>query len=233
MMNMHKDPNWEKHWASYQEARRVAEDLLGERKQASAPSDTSLTVSMSQGGDPLISRLFDAVKTPYLFGQDFTGNVHTASVATEEKRETFVEGDILQLSSEFTLTDERRLFIYVLSVSDEGIKVALFSPLSLPASREEIRTGIDTEGLAVLQLWNTKLFSHFVLARSWRVEEADTSLQEDVRTLLQWEDEGGDLPDSLAERLGGPVVSPLDVRWSYFEEETQLLENLESGFQAT
>lgn len=227
MKTMYRDSEWEEHWTSYLETRRISREMLGERESAPAAQGVSVTVAMEQGGDPLITKLLNSVKKPFLMAESMGAGFHTASVSTGDEREAFKEGDVLQLSSEFS--DERRVFVYVLSLDTGSVEVALFSPLGLPASREEIRTELEKEGLEVLQLWNTRTFSPWVLSRSWRVLEAECALKEDVRLMLKLEQEGGEIPESLAKRQGGSVVSPLDVRWNYFEEEKEFLAELETG----
>lgn len=222
-----RDSNWEADWASYNETRVIARKIAGPREEVAKAQGVSVTVAMSQGGDPLVAKLLDSVKKPFLAAQAVGGDFHTVSVVNEERRETFQEGDVLQLSTEFERDCGRRLFVYVISAVSSQVEVALFSPLSLPASREELTTELGMKGLEVLQLWNKRSLSSWLLARSWRVKEVDDSLKEDVHLMLKLGEEGGEVPDSLAKRQGGAVVSPLDVRWNYFQEEGELLADIE------
>jgi hypothetical protein len=102
-----------------------------------------------------------------------------------------------------------------------------FGRFTHPAVPGEWRTDYDALHLRVLCAWNCAVLDAEILARSWVVETLDEqelqsitalakTLQSDIQSL------------SVSDRVGPPLVHPLDPRHDYLAEEREWLRGVMS-----
>jgi len=210
---------WEEQWALFKHTQ-------GEPPAHEEIENLPMKQVVAAGAvDPLISRLLKAAEAPFIGGNHKPDDpsFHATSLLTSRSKSqtpVFEVGDILCLGPELVPRGSRPIFVYVLEVAPGEVTVLMFSPLAVPASQDEILTGIKSpEGLSVLSIWNSKKFPLLSLMKSWREMKADVVLIKDVRSLWQAIQAGDDCPEFLSSQVGrDQPVSLNDNRWDYFGE---------------
>ena len=208
---------WEQEWKLYEELRGVP---LSEEVPEGAPDAAAGlegTVSMrkrSEAGE----RLWGAIDEPGGGGADFL--TASSSMLAEKLGKGGVKaGEVRHLAPELVPDMDREVFVLILEENGGEVLVAGFTPFSLPASSEELLTGVDMEGLRVLALWNCRWLKRGMVERSWKVDVELGSLAADGAALREARMKDEPVPVHLADRVGPEVVAPDDPRWDYFEKE--------------
>lgn len=148
--------------------------------------------------------------------------------------ETFEPGAVRMLDP--TLVPDANRPIYVLILADWAADrklVAPFGPLTVPGSTMELRTNREEPHLAVLSLWNQRVLSTEILAKSWFVERFNEDDLDDV--LAVWESGmlGDALPAHLHALTGPPIDEESDPRCEYQREESSIFAALDAEMLAS
>jgi hypothetical protein len=115
-----------------------------------------------------------------------------------------------------TADDSLPLYVAVLSDWEGGLLlVAPFSPFSSPASRGELQSGRAEPLLSVLCPWCAVSVSPFLLARSRYQDMMDKELMMAAWEVFRHAATGSPVPKALEDRVGAPIVHPLDPRIRY------------------
>lgn len=124
------------------------------------------------------------------------------------------------------VANENMLFIVITSIAENGdIGFVPFSPMSEPATADELLSGRTTEVIRVYSLWNLREVSPDIVGKSWIVDLLDKSEMERLlRALAALECDGCSLPNDLLEDAGAPVVHPEDPRREYKTYERQRID---------
>jgi len=109
---------------------------------------------------------------------------------------------------------------------DGGILAAPFSRFSYPALPGELIIEREDVQLRVISLWCAQEFRVSRLALGWQVDDLDEGELRMARSVYEWIHGGEDVPGEIKERVGPPLIHPLDPRWDYREEELEFLEAL-------
>lgn len=141
------------------------------------------------------------------------GRLHPESLNT---------GDIILLPPDNEATRARPVYVALAGELQSGAWLAVpFGRFPVPALPGELATGRAAAPLQVLCVWNHAPIAAERLARGWQVGRLCAREQRWLRQLL-------DLPPGraprkpLAQRLGPPLVHPLDPRHDYIEQERML-----------
>ena len=138
-------------------------------------------------------------------------------------------GEIRLLSSLLLPACPRPLYAAVLAEWEQGLwLVSPYGRFSEPATPGELRTGRAAAALGVLCLWNTHSVPADVLQRSWLVEQMSRPELDDSWRVFQHALTGKELPASLHERVGPPILRNDDPRIEYQEQEAGFLEPLKA-----
>lgn len=135
----------------------------------------------------------------------------------------------IRLLSSSVVDAERPYYVAILKRWDEDLLLlAPYSPFSVPATTGELLTGRGHFSLDVLQLWNAVTAPPFLLAKSWLVDELSEQEIEEASAVFAniAGTRPGELPDSLADRVGIEIINTKDPRLRYQKEEAALLEPL-------
>lgn len=209
--------------------------------EADAPGATSgmqNTVSLSPMQDKAaLDRLRNAVNRPAREAGDAAGldpgdaSFHTASnsllagklAGKQAQQPADVKaGEIRHLLPELAPDADRSVFALVVEVADDKALLMSFGPLSQPATRDELSTGLDQQGLEVLSLWNAAWVPAETVAKSWKVEVEASGLLTDVQAMRSSTLAGHGVPEHLVQRVGASIEHPLDPRWEYLEQEGEV-----------
>ncbi|MDD4019816.1 MAG: hypothetical protein PHV28_17950 [Kiritimatiellae bacterium] len=137
------------------------------------------------------------------------------------------EGDIRLLRQADVPDFSRFLYIAVLYVRDNFTSVvAPFSSYSVPACKDEWLTGLASEPLKVLQLWNAQPVATKDIAQSWRTHTLDEGLLSQARMLYRHAVDGSWPQGQLREQVGLAILNPADERLAYQHEELVLFTGL-------
>lgn len=228
-MNENNRKDWDIQWRAYEICREDEVDSSEDDHLQTSGAEMDLRVSaMNKNSD--IQRLRSLARPAIVRAEGSDEQVSLTVRMMGEPKSPFAVGDILRAGSSLVVRGGD-LFLYVLEILPGKILVAAFSPFDFPASREELATGLDVEGLRVLSLWNVRWFLPGKLVRSWRVLHSAEELKTQVETLRNCLKSGGEIPDGLARNCGGEVASPFDPRWDYFRERGSFLGDLDSGLE--
>ncbi|HMP89234.1 MAG TPA: hypothetical protein PJ991_03485 [Kiritimatiellia bacterium] len=117
------------------------------------------------------------------------------------------------------------VYVLILEPSDAGSwLVAPFGRYSVPAVPGEWRTGLSSEALKVLCLWNHRK----VPARAFLAESASkvsSATMSRVKRAFLHVVKGDPLDAASSRRLGPPLVHPADPRYEYLAEERKRLDD--------
>lgn len=200
------------------------------------PGDSSsggdfFTVSAGGGlAVTLLSQLCSAITPDDAERAEQAGAFTVSSAGVRAPRVPLLRGQIRQLNPELKPVWPRSVIVLVLSVDEKGQQalVAPFSQFDQPAFDGELATGLRDESLAVLCLWNSTRVPLTALRRSWWLMDSFDDLLADADTFHTARSKREPLPATLKERLGPPIIHPLDPRHDYLDVEAGLLEDLET-----
>ncbi len=218
------NPSWLKEWEIYQSLREPpAAAGPGAATRQGQPCEVRRTVAglgMTRGDEALVSALWRSIDLPG-GSPDPMGKLNVALGSATATR--IRAGQILHLSPELTDEVTEAVFVLVAEVRDGMTLLVAFSPLSLPAARDEFLTELDDEGLRVLSAWNAYWVPLALAARSWPVELGTEPLMEDLTRYRESVLADKGVPEVLAERVGPPLEHPDDPRWTYYTQEADKL----------
>jgi hypothetical protein len=124
-------------------------------------------------------------------------------------------------------TNERPRYVAVLKENDDGSwLIAPFSRFGEPAVPGEWKTGRKAPVLRILCIWNARLLPGSMLGRSWVVDRMPASKIDHAIAIHRFLAEGEELSRPIANRIGPPLVHPLDPRIEYLEEEREWFSTL-------
>lgn len=135
-------------------------------------------------------------------------------------------GEIVQLDPAINPEWDRPVFVLILSLDEEAVRLVPFGPVDLPASDGEIISGLDETGLNVLCVWNLSTLPLQVFARHFKIDGAGDDLLADVETLLSVLQSGEKVPPSLAPRVGPSRFRFSPEKQDYLDHEEQLFTSL-------
>lgn len=152
-----------------------------------------------------------------------------AYAAPFEDEPDVAAGQIRLLAPEMCPQDCIPVYVAVLAEVRVGaFLVAPFSRFQDPATPCELRLRGAPPALAVLALWNARPVSAFVLHQSWFVDALTPKEIEDASAVLQSVARPAALPAQLAERVGAPLLDPLDARFDYINEAGEVWRDIAS-----
>jgi hypothetical protein len=142
-------------------------------------------------------------------------------------------GLILHLPRDCHRRKGRPVYALVVEVDDDQkqAEVIPFGLIPIPALPTELATDLPDGALQVLCLWNAGHLPLEVLERSWPLQADGSHLVKDVRQLRGALARKEVLPDDLAARVGGSLISSSDPRQAYVrhEEDLWVLEDEQSA----
>jgi len=120
-------------------------------------------------------------------------------------------GDIRQLSQ-----PNGAFYVLVLDKLVRGYIVITFSEFSIPATGEEfLISNTRAQYLSVLQLWNVRALSPFLLRRSWLIDRVTDDERWLAVRAVAYTMFGDKAPPGFADRVGLPITGPSDPRIDY------------------
>lgn len=135
-------------------------------------------------------------------------------------------GEIVQLDPAINAGWVRPVFVLILSLDGERVRIVPFGPVDLPASDGEITSELNETGLNVLCVWNHSTLPLRTFARHFKIDVAPSSLLADVEELLSVLQSGEKLPLPLAPRVGPSRFLFSPERQDYLDHEEQLFTSL-------
>ncbi len=123
--------------------------------------------------------------------------------------------------------DDGLLFLAIVGEGgDEGAVFCVpFSPLSEPATPDELLSGRDTPVVRVFCLWNTRSVALRVLCESWIVDRLTADELKRLKRALLACEQTGSVPDDLRREAGPPLIHPEDPRRLYRRIERNRIHN--------
>lgn len=109
----------------------------------------------------------------------------------------------------------------------DGILAAPFSRFANPALPGEFLTGRAAPQLRVLSLWCARVFKTARMVSGWQVDELSEIELDQAFSVYEWIHKRCQVPVAIRERVGPPLIHPLDPRWDYREEELEFMESLQ------
>ena len=131
---------------------------------------------------------------------------------------TVAQGQIRLLRPEAALSSLRPVYIAILAVSGEECLAAPHSPFDEPAVPGELLMTRQTLGLRVLCLWNARPIVRSTAEAAWWTDDLSVAELADALAVWRHVRDGVALPPGVADRVGPPLVHPLDPRHDYIEE---------------
>lgn len=128
------------------------------------------------------------------------------------------QGQIRLLRPEAALSSLRPVYIAILAVSGEECLAAPHGPFAEPAVPGELLMTRRTLGLQVLCLWNARPIDRATAEAAWWTDELSDAELADALAVWRHARDGVALPAGVADRVGPPLVHPLDPRHDYIEE---------------
>ncbi|MFH0953682.1 MAG: hypothetical protein V1873_05085 [Verrucomicrobiota bacterium] len=125
-------------------------------------------------------------------------------------------------ASEFSRARPR--YVAVLARRKEGHLVAPFGRFAEPAVPGEWLTGRGAAPLRVLCIWNARLMPATSVRRSWLIDNLSRCELDQALALHLHVSGRTALPERTAERVGPPLVHPLDPRVEYLDEEREWMD---------
>ena len=229
MNNQLRLQTWAADWQAYSRLAATEPEM-----PAAPPSDpdadsATYTVSATDGvAAALLGKLRDSI-IPHDARRAAEDGVFVVSAGgSRSVRVPIVRGQIRHLHPSLKPGWSRPVYVLVLSV-DEQAQTALavpFGPLAEPAIEFELATGISDSSLAVLCLWNVTAVPLSKLGCSWWITDAYDDVLTAANALHQALSTRQPPPESLRDRLGAPLIHPLDPRHDYLDSEAGLLSGL-------
>jgi hypothetical protein len=122
--------------------------------------------------------------------------------------------------------DSELVFIVIAGVSEEQECTCVpFSPLSEPATPDELLSGRDEPTVRVFCLWNARTVPAHLLPESWTVDTLTETELNRLSTALDGCGQTGQVPDRLKRDAGPPLSHPEDPRREYRYREKQRLDH--------
>lgn len=199
---------------------------------ASAQGGGRFTVGSGGGlAGTLLSQLISAITPDDAQRAERDGAFTVSSVGVRAPRVPLLRGQIRQLNPGLKSTWTRTVIVLVINVDETGQQalVAPFSQFDQPAFDGELATGLNDESLAVLCLWNSTRVPLAALRRSWWLMDSFDDLLTDAEAFHTARNKREPLPPALKDKLGPPIIHPLDPRHDYLDVEAGLLEDLEES----
>lgn len=192
----------------------------------------SLTVSSKFSPSAMMLRQLEAAIVPDDARRALDAGLNLVRASEKSAAVALQRGEIRQLNPDLKPSWLRPVLVLLLTVDQERQRalVVPFGPLARPAFQSELSTGIEDESLAVLSVWNAVWLPADLAARSWVVEQASASLLTDIESLRAALVNKQNPPESLADRVGPPLLHPTDPRQSYVDSEESLLEDLNAEY---
>ena len=154
--------------------------------------------------------------------------------ARQRAGESVCPGDIRLLAPEWPSTWKRPRFLLVAEVAaTRDALIIPFGPLSEPAHEGELRTRRDECGLRVLCLWNARWAPAAALESGWLIDRLPSDGLAEVAAARRAAEEGIPLTEPLGERVGPPLVHPLDPRHEYLARLADDMDELASDLRAS
>ena len=151
-----------------------------------------------------------------------TGSVATESIAPADPK---LEPGQIRLLFPRGL-DSELVFIVIAGVSGEQECTCVpFSPLSEPATPDELLSGRDEPTVRVFCLWNARTVPPHLLPDSWTVDTLTETELVRLSTALEAYMQTGKVPDGLKQAVGPPLSHPADPRREYRYLEEQRIEH--------
>lgn len=228
-------------WASQWEARLlVSNSPLPPVELPPIRSGTSSGHSLAVGSTGgfagiLLARLHAAITPDESQEAERSGALTVSSGGRQMLRAPIVLGQIRQLNPELHSAWSRSVIVLILRVNhDEARALAVpFGEFTEPAFEGELATGLRDLSLAVLCVWNASWVPLDKLSRSWWLTDAFDDLLHEAAELYDARTQREPVPATLQDRVGLPILHPLDPRHDYLDAEAGLLENLDDTAQAS
>jgi len=158
----------------------------------------------------------------------------TLAKACDQYNADIQPGQIRILSKRFTEDPDVIPYVAVLEMWDDGMwLVAPFSQYTTPATSGEMATGINIQGLNVIQAWNGRTVQSRLLEKSFLFGELDEVVREQALALFRHEFGGVDLPIGFNALRGPAIVMAGDPRRDYVAETIARLRPLSTAVKAT
>ncbi|MGV3659060.1 MAG: hypothetical protein ACO1TE_02715 [Prosthecobacter sp.] len=221
-------------WAHDWSAHRLLEQNPPSAPEPPAPGDSGpggglFTVGIGGGmAGTLLSQLSSSIAPDDAQRAEREGAYIVSPAGLRAPRVPLLRGQIRQLNPELKPAWTRTVIVLVLTVDEKGQQalVAPFSQFDQPAFDGELATGLKDESLSVLCLWNSTRIPLAALRRSWWLMDSFDDLLADADTFHAARNKREPLPATLKDRLGPPIIHPLDPRHDYLDVEAGLLEDL-------
>lgn len=227
-------------WASDWTAHQMLSEIPLAVPEPPAPADPARggdALTVSAGGN-LASMLLNHLAASITPDDAQKAGIETAftvgAAGMSPGRVPILNGQIRQLNPDLKPGWSRTLIVLVLSV-DEATQQALVAPFgqfAQPAFDGELATDLQDESLAVLCVWNATYVPLSSLWRSWWLMDAFDDLLQGARLLHAARNRQEPVPEALQDRIGLPIIHPLDPRHDYLDLEAGLLEDLETSHSA-
>ena len=122
--------------------------------------------------------------------------------------------------------DSELVFIVIAGVNGEQECTCVpFSPLSEPATPDELLSGRDEPTVRVFCLWNARTVPAHLLPDSWTVDTLTEIELNRLSSALDSCEQTGQVPDTFSRDAGPPLSHPEDPRREYRYRETQRLDH--------
>lgn len=149
------------------------------------------------------------------------------SQAADEYDADIAKAQIRILSKQFTSNPDIVPYVAVVEKWDDGMWLVVpFSRYDTPATPGEMKSGMETRGLRVLQAWNGRTVQESLLRKSFLFGELPERSLTHVLALFRNQIAGIDLPESFDAERGTPIVEASDPRREYLAEEIVRLQPL-------
>lgn len=146
---------------------------------------------------------------------------------------TIAQSQIRILSKCCTSNPDIIPYVAVIDKWDEGMWLIIpFSRYNTPATPGEMKTGMATRGLRVLQAWNGRTVQETLLKNSYLFGELPEKVCACALKLFRSQFTGANLPESFDVECGAPIEVVGDPRHEYLAEEIARLQPLSDAVMA-
>lgn len=222
---------WAQDWAAHRQLSQNEPPAPAPPPPGDSSSGGGLFTVSAGGGlaGTLLTRLCSAITPDDAERAEQEGAFTVSAVGVRSPRVPLLRGQIRQLNPALKATWTRSVIVLVLHVDEKGQQalVAPFGQFAQPAFDGELATGLKDESLAVLCLWNCTRVPLTALRRSWWLMDAFDDLLTDADAFQAARNKREPVPATLTDRLGPPIIHPLDPRHDYLDVEAGLLEDLD------
>lgn len=151
----------------------------------------------------------------------------------ETTEDTFSPGSVRVLSPELVPDAERPFYIVLLMdwAVDRKL-VAPFGPISIPASTMEFQMDRTEPHLSVVSLWNARILSSEVVAKSWFAGRLEPHELEDLLAVWNYSVLDKPLPAHLLAKVGSPIDEAEDPRCDYQNAESEVFSSIDTAMLA-